>query len=168
MLNVSALWVSQNLSAHDRCQWVASSQELLSSYTSAERLFCRRLVIGDKLWTYHWDPLSKLEFMQLKDVDCPTFTSLCNSAINWLDHGNGFYGIQRDCLWQTICIWKDNYWSVLCRTNTQVTRCHEAETLTKVVTWEFDFFMTVHRLSVTVNLFNWTTLSAVQTLAPSD
>jgi len=34
VLNVSALWVCQNLSAHDRCQWVASSQELLSSYTS--------------------------------------------------------------------------------------------------------------------------------------
>ena len=34
MLNVSARWVSQNLSAHDRCQWVATSQELLSSYTT--------------------------------------------------------------------------------------------------------------------------------------
>jgi len=134
-----------------------------------------RLVTGDKLWIYHWDPLSKLEFMQLKDVDCPTFTSVCNSAINWLDRGNGFSGIQRDCLWQTICIWKDKYWSVLCRTNIQVTRCHQAETLTKVVTWEFDFFMTVHqrishwllsKLSVTVNLFNWTILSAVQTWLP--
>ena len=39
MLNVSALWVSQNLSAHDRCQWVASSQQLLSSYASDEELF---------------------------------------------------------------------------------------------------------------------------------
>ena len=79
VLNVSALWVSQNLSARDWCQWVASSQELL---TSDEKLFCRRLVTGDKLWIYHWDPLNKLEFMQWKDVDCPTFTSVCNSAIN--------------------------------------------------------------------------------------
>jgi len=39
VLNVSARWVSQNLSAHDPCQWVASSQELLSSYTSDEELF---------------------------------------------------------------------------------------------------------------------------------
>jgi len=47
--------------------------------------------------------------------------------------------------------------------NIQVTRCHEAETVTKVVTYEFDFFMTMHqrtshwllsKLSVTVNLFN--------------
>ena len=30
--------------------------------------------------------------------------------------------------------WKDNYWSVLGRTNIQVTRCHQAETVTKVVT----------------------------------
>jgi len=103
-LNVSALWVSQNLCAHDQCQWVASSQELLISYTSDEELFCRRLVTGDKLWIYHWDPLSKLKFMQWKDVYCPTFTSMCNSAINWLDYGNSFSGIQTDCLWQTICI----------------------------------------------------------------
>jgi len=41
--------------------------------------------------------------------------------------------------------WKDNYWSVLHRTNIQVTRCHQAETVTKVVTYEFDFFMTMHQ-----------------------
>jgi len=88
VLHLSALWVSPNLSAHDRCQWVASSQKLLGSYTSDEELFCRRLVTGDKLWIYHWDPLNKLEFVQWRDVDCPTFTSMCNSAINWLDYGN--------------------------------------------------------------------------------
>jgi len=43
--------------------------------------------------------------MQWKDVDCPTFTQICNSAINWLDYGNSFFsGIQTDCLWQTVCI----------------------------------------------------------------
>ena len=48
-------------------------------------------------------PLSKSEFMQWKDVDCPTFTSMCNSAINWWDYSNSFFsGIQTDCLWQTI------------------------------------------------------------------
>ena len=72
MLNVSALWVSQNLSAYDWCQWVALSQELLSSYTSDKELFCRSLVTGDKMWIYYWDLLSKLEFMQWKDVDRPT------------------------------------------------------------------------------------------------
>jgi len=134
-LNVSALWVSQNLCAHDQCQWVASSQELLISHTSDEELFCRRLVTGDKLWIYHWDPLSKLKFMQWKDVYCPTFTSMCNSAINWL---------WQQFFWDTDGLlmadylhpggWKDSCWSVLYRTNMQVTRCYEAETVTKVVT----------------------------------
>jgi len=40
---------------------------------------------------YHWDPLSKLEFMQWKDVASPTFTEICNSTINWLDYGNSFF-----------------------------------------------------------------------------
>ena len=35
-------------------------------------------------------------------------------------------------------------WKVLSRTNIQVTQCHHAETVTKVVTWEFDFFMKMH------------------------
>ena len=30
--------------------------------------------------------------------------------------------------------WRDNYWSVLRRTNIQVTQCYQAETMTKVVT----------------------------------
>ena len=94
MLHVSARWVSQNLSAHGRCQCVASSQELLSD----EELFCCRFVTGDKLWICHWAPLSKLEFMQWKDVDRPTFTPICKSAINWLDYGNSFSEIQIDCL----------------------------------------------------------------------
>ena len=44
--------------------------------------------------------LSKLEFMQWKDVDRHTFrpTQICNSAINWLDYGNSFSGIQTGCL----------------------------------------------------------------------
>ena len=97
VLNVSALWVSQNLSARDlrwshttTKQFFVTCQQLLrwshpltpELLTSDEKLFCRRLVTGDKLWIYHWDPLNKLEFMQWKDVDCPTFTSVCNSAIN--------------------------------------------------------------------------------------
>jgi len=51
---------------------VASSQEQLGSYTSDKELFCRRLDTGDETWIYHWAPLSKLEFMQWKDVDRPT------------------------------------------------------------------------------------------------
>jgi len=43
-------------------------------------------------------PLSKLEFMQWKDVDCPTFTQICKSAINWLDYGNSLSGIQTDII----------------------------------------------------------------------
>ena len=102
MLHVSARWVSQNLSAHDWHWRVASSQELLGSYTSDKELFCCRLVTGDKTWIYHWAPLSKLEFMQWKEVDRPT--QICKSAINWLDYGNSFSGIHMDCSWQTICI----------------------------------------------------------------
>ena len=66
-------------------------------------LFCCRLVTGDKMWIYLWAPLSKLEFVQWKDVD-HTFTQIYNSAINWLDCCNSCSGIQTDCLWQTICI----------------------------------------------------------------
>ena len=54
-------------------------------------LFCRRLVTEDKLWIYEWDPLNKLEFMQWKDVDCPTFTSMCNSVIYWLTMATVFF-----------------------------------------------------------------------------
>jgi len=91
--HVSARWVSQNLSrpTHDRHWRVASSQELLGSYTSDEELFCRRFVTGDKTWIYHWVPLSKLEFLQWKDVDRHTFTRICKSAIS-------FSGIQTGCL----------------------------------------------------------------------
>jgi len=78
VLHVSARWVSQNLSAHDRHWWVALSQELLGSYTSDEELFCHCLVTGDKTWIYHWAPLSKLEFIHWKDVGRPTFTRICN------------------------------------------------------------------------------------------
>ena len=80
---MSARWFSQNLSAHDRHQQVASSEELLGSYASDKELFRPHLVIGGQNMIYHWDPFGKLEFMQWKDVDCPTFTEICNSAINW-------------------------------------------------------------------------------------
>jgi len=98
MLNVSANWVSQNLSAHDCHQRVASSQELLGSHTSDKELFCCQLVTGDRTLIYHWDPLNKKEFMQWKDVDRPTFTRICKSAINWLDYGNSFSGTYTDCI----------------------------------------------------------------------
>jgi len=51
VLNVSAHWVSQNLSAHNRHWRMASpsSQELLGSYTSDIELFCRRLVTGQNV-----------------------------------------------------------------------------------------------------------------------
>ena len=104
MFYVSARWVSQNLSAHDRHWRVASSQELMGSYTHDKELFCRRLVTGDKTWIYHCALLSKLEFMQWKDVDRRTFTRTCISAINWLDYGSSFSGIEMDCLRQTDCI----------------------------------------------------------------
>ena len=42
--------------------------------------------------------------MQWKDVDRPTLTRICKSAINWLDYGHSFSGIQTDCLYYAICI----------------------------------------------------------------
>jgi len=87
------------ISAHDRYL------ESCCGHTQVTELFCcHRLVTGDKLWIYRLNTLNKLEFMQWKDVDWPTFTSMGNSAINWLHYGNSFSGIQTDCLWQTICI----------------------------------------------------------------
>jgi len=50
MLSVSACWVSQNLSAHDRHWRVALSLKLLGSYTCDKEVFCRHLVNGDKTW----------------------------------------------------------------------------------------------------------------------
>ena len=50
VLHMSARWVFQNLSAHDQHWRVASSQELLGSYTSDKELFGRHLVTGDKTW----------------------------------------------------------------------------------------------------------------------
>jgi len=91
VLNVSARWISQNLRAHYRHQWAASSQELLCLSTSNKELFCHQLITANKMWIYYWDPISKLEFMQWKDVDCPTSAEICNSAINWLDYRNSFF-----------------------------------------------------------------------------
>jgi len=79
-------------------------------------------------------PLSKLEFMQWKDMDRLTFTRICNSASHWLDYGNSFLGYRRTAYDRLSAFWKDNYWSVLRRTNILVTQCHQAETLTRVVT----------------------------------
>jgi len=90
---------------------VASSQELLGSYTRDKELCCRRLVTGDKTWINHWALLSKLEIMHWKVVDRPTFTRICKSAINWLDWQQLFW--DTDGLLMTVASWKDNYWSVL-------------------------------------------------------
>ena len=74
------------ISAHDRYL------ESCCGHTQVTELFCcHRLVTGDKLWIYRLNTLNKLEFMQWKDVDWPTFTSMGNSAINWLHYGNSFF-----------------------------------------------------------------------------
>jgi len=95
VLHVSARWVSQNLSAHDWHQWWLHHK---SSWVHAQVTKNCFVVV------YHWAPLSKLEFIQWKELDCPTFTQIWKSAINCLDYGNSSSGIQTDCLWQTICI----------------------------------------------------------------
>ena len=56
-----------------------------------------------------------------------------------------FLGYRRVAYDRLSASWKDNYWPVLCRTNIQVTRCHQAETVTKSFRLEFDFFMTMHQ-----------------------
>ena len=96
--------------------------------------------------------------MQWKDMDCPTFTEICNSAFKWLDCCNSFSGIQVDYLWQTTCILERQLLVSIVQ-NQHSSR--QAETLTKVVTHECEFFVTMHRctshwlqskLSATVNL----------------
>jgi len=81
-----------------------------------------------------------------------------------------FLGYRRVAYNRLSAFWKDSYWSVLRRTNIQVTRCHQAETVTNVVTIEFDFIMTMHqctsywllsKLSATLNLFDQTILPTV-------
>jgi len=69
--------------AHDWHWRVASSQELLGSYTVTKNCFVVVWLLGTKRDL----PLGKLEFMQWKDVDRPTFIRICKSAINWLDYG---------------------------------------------------------------------------------
>jgi len=72
-------------------------------------------------------------------VDCPIFTEICNSAINWSDYGNSFSGIQTGLLMTDyLHPGKTTIMSVLCRSP-------QAETLTKVVTWECDFFVTTRQ-----------------------
>jgi len=65
VLNVSARWVSQKLSAHDRHWWVASSRELLVHTHVTKNCFVVVWLLGTKCDIYHWDPLNKLEFMFL-------------------------------------------------------------------------------------------------------
>jgi len=49
-------------------------------------------------------PLGPVKQIRTVEGRLHEFTRICNSAINWLDYGNSFSGIQMDCLWQTICI----------------------------------------------------------------
>jgi len=69
-------------------------------------------------------PVKQIRIHAVEGRGSPTFTRICKSAINCLDYGNIFSGIQTGCLWQTICILERQlgYWSVLHRTNIQVTR----------------------------------------------
>jgi len=97
------------------------------SYTCDKELFCCRLVTGVKTWFYHWAPVRKVEFMQWKDVDHPTFTRICKSAINWLDYGKFFWDtdglLVTDCLHpgrqllvsneRCFCLWTCGYRSEL-------------------------------------------------------
>ena len=52
-----------------------------------------------------------------QNVDHPTFTRFCKSAVNWLDYGNSFSGIQTTACDRLSASWKDNYWPVLRRTS---------------------------------------------------
>jgi len=52
----------KNLSAHDLCQRVALSRDLLALYLKSDiELFFCGLFIGDKRCIHHWDRESKLE-----------------------------------------------------------------------------------------------------------
>jgi len=102
-MHVSADWVSKISDVHmiGIGGWLHLKSRWVHTRVHDKGLFCRRLVTGDKTWIYHWAAISKLLFMQLKDVqDRPTFklTRICKSAINWLDYGTSFSGVQRNDL----------------------------------------------------------------------
>jgi len=48
MLKVLALWISRSLSAHDLCQWVTLTRDLLALYTSDKELSFVVCLLGTK------------------------------------------------------------------------------------------------------------------------
>jgi len=63
--HVSPRWVCKNVSAHDRCQWVASSQELLGSCTCD-----KELLSSFGYWGQNADlPLSPIKQIRIHAVE---------------------------------------------------------------------------------------------------
>ena len=95
MLHVSPRWVSQNLSAHDRCQWVASSQELLGSYTCD-----KELLSSFGYWGQNADlPLSPIKQIRIHAVEergLPHIyrTDLC-SLVSWSKEWQMFFNLDK-------------------------------------------------------------------------
>ena len=121
MLHVSAHWVSQNLSAQRT--WSALAGGFISRAAGFIHKWQRNVMSGQNV-DLPLGPVKQIRIHAVEGRGSPTFTGICKSAINCLDYGNIFSGIQTGCLWQTICILERQlgYWSVLHRTNIQVTR----------------------------------------------
>jgi len=99
------------------------------------------------------------------DVDCPTFTEICNLTINWFEYGSSFSGIQMDYFDRLSASWKD-YWSVFLsfmqnqQSSYSVSSSRNTDESCHSGVW---LFMIMHqrtshwllsKLSATVNLFN--------------
>jgi len=50
------------------------------------------LVTDDETWIHHWDPESKLESMQWKDVDCTTPKKFRTQPPAGKNYDNNFWG----------------------------------------------------------------------------
>ena len=89
-----AHWVSQNLSAHDHCQPVASSQ-------AAEFIHKRQRTVLSSFgyWGQNVDlSFGPIKQIRIHSVEARHLRKSVTQPINWLDYGNSFSGIQMDCL----------------------------------------------------------------------
>jgi len=91
---VPAHWVSQNLSAHDHCQPVASSQ-------AAEFIHKRQRTVLSSFgyWGQNVDlSFGPIKQIRIHSVEARHLRKSVTQPINWLDYGNSFSAY-----------WKDNY-----------------------------------------------------------
>ncbi len=71
MSKVSARWVPKLLTQEQQQKRAESSLDLLQRYQNDTENFLRRIVTGDEVWVYHYDPESKQESMAWVEKGTP-------------------------------------------------------------------------------------------------